>query len=117
VELLLAMQLNPSASLSVWAQPSGQPIGDRGTTATARGARRGREGRDRAMEIEEGRTAPADAGRRAGPSAAVAELTAAAEPECDEPKPAEATRSLGWIRPLACYERRETTEVHGARYG
>ena len=52
----------------------------------------------------------------AGPSAAVAELTAAAEPEPKptEPEPGAQSR---WLKPLSCYERRETTIVEGLRYG
>jgi hypothetical protein len=52
---------------------------------------------------------------RAGPFAAVAELTAAAEAERSAPRPAAA--HARWIRPIADYERRETSEVHGTRYG
>jgi hypothetical protein len=54
----------------------------------------------------------------AGPSAAVAELTAAAEPEPQpiEPEPEPGAQSR-WIKPLSCYERRETTVVEGLRYG
>jgi hypothetical protein len=68
------------------------------------------------MEAEEGRIAPASAGKRTGPSAAVAELTAAAE---SEPKPIElepGTQSR-WLKPLSAYERKETTIVEGLRYG
>jgi hypothetical protein len=48
---------------------------------------------------------------RGGPSAAVAGMTTAAEPE---PEPRAKPR---WIKPLSCYERRETTVVEGLRYG
>jgi hypothetical protein len=41
------------------------------------------------------------------------ELTAAAKPE---PQPEPGARSR-WIKPLSCYERRETTVVEGLRYG
>ena len=51
----------------------------------------------------------------AGPSAAVAELTAAAKLEPRKPEPT--TTHSRWIRPLADYERRETTVVEGLRYG
>jgi len=68
------------------------------------------------MEIEGGRTAPADAGGRTGPSAAVAELTAAAEPEPERIEPESGAQSR-WIKPLSSYERRETTVVEGLRYG
>jgi hypothetical protein len=68
------------------------------------------------MEIEEGRIAPADAWRRTGPSAAVAELTAAAEPEPQPIEPEPGVRAR-WIKPLSSYERRETTIVEGLRYG
>ena len=46
---------------------------------------------------------------------AVAELTAAPEAERSDGGP-EAGRPR-WIRPLADYERRTTSDVHGARYG
>ncbi len=55
-------------------------------------------------------------GRRAGPSAAVAELTAAAEPEPERIEPKRQAQSR-WVKPLSCYERRETTFVEGIRYG
>jgi hypothetical protein len=64
-------------------------------------------------------------GERAGPSAAVAELTAAAEPKPEsepeseperiEPEPAAA--HAPWVRPIGDYDRRETTTVEGLRYG
>jgi hypothetical protein len=64
------------------------------------------------MEAEGGKEPSAAERRRTGPSAAVAELTAAAaEPE---PEPGAQSR---WIKPLSCYERRETTIVEGLRYG
>jgi hypothetical protein len=68
------------------------------------------------MEIEGRGGRPASAGRGAGPYAAVAELTAAAEPEPQpiEPEPGAQSR---WVKPLSCYERRETTVVEGLRYG
>jgi hypothetical protein len=62
------------------------------------------------METEERGAAPA------GPSAAVAELTPAAA-EADRSDRGSAVASSRWIRPLTCYGRRETTEVHGTRYG
>jgi hypothetical protein len=83
-----------------------EPIGDRGTAAADGAARRDHEGYDWPMEIEE---------RGAGPSAAVAELKAAAE--TDRSDGGSAVASSRWIRPLTCYGRRETTEVHGTRYG
>jgi hypothetical protein len=58
------------------------------------------------MEIEGGGAAPAAARGGAGPYGSVAELTAAPE-----------TEHAPWIRPLSCYERRETTIVEGTRYG
>ena len=68
------------------------------------------------MEIEEREGFGKRSAAPAGPSAAVAELTAAAEPEPepDNPEPSAQSR---WIRPLSCYERRETTIVEGLRYG
>jgi hypothetical protein len=36
------------------------------------------------------------------------------EPQPIEPEPGAQSR---WIRPLSCYERRETTVVEGLRYG
>jgi hypothetical protein len=53
-------------------------------------------------------------GSRAGPSAAVAELTAAAEPELPDRRSTAAHPP--WVRPIADYERRMTGEIHGARY-
>jgi hypothetical protein len=51
-------------------------------------------------------------------------LTAAAEPEPEpesqhiEPEPeTEPGAQSRWIKPLSCYERRETTIVEGLRYG
>jgi hypothetical protein len=51
-----------------------------------------------------------------GPYVAAVDLKAAAEPEPDliEPEPGAQPR---WIKPLSCYERRETTVVEGLRYG
>jgi hypothetical protein len=49
---------------------------------------------------------------RAGPSAAVAEPEP--EPQPIEPEPGAQSR---WVKPLSCYERRETTIVEGLRYG
>jgi hypothetical protein len=85
---------------------------DRRKTATIGAARRGHEGHDRSMEIE-GRGAGATAGeRRPGPFSAVAELTtAAAENDRVEAEPARVHEP--WIRSIACYQRRETTEIHG----
>ena len=73
------------------------------------------------MEIE---------GSRAGPSAAAVELMqAAAEPDpverqsteasdlCQPIDSAPATAHSRWLKPLSCYERRETTIVEGLRYG
>ena len=73
------------------------------------------------MEIE---------GSRAGPSAAaVIELKAAAETDpverqsteasdlCQPINSAPATAHSRWVKPLSCYERRETTIVEGLRYG
>ena len=67
----------------------------------------------------------APACRRPGPAPYVAagELIPAAIPECSEPAPTTITRDLGqaparlWIRPLSEYDRRETSHVHGSRYG
>jgi hypothetical protein len=36
------------------------------------------------------------------------------EPEPAEPEPGAQSR---WLKPLSCYERRETTVVEGQRYG
>jgi hypothetical protein len=36
------------------------------------------------------------------------------EPEHIEPEPGAQSR---WVKPLSCYERRETTVVEGLRYG
>jgi hypothetical protein len=37
--------------------------------------------------------------------------------EADRVAPAPAAAHAPWIRPIACYERRMTSEIHGARYG
>ena len=69
------------------------------------------------MESEGRGAAPYRAERRAGPSAAVAELTsAAAEPEPGRIEPKHGAQSR-WVKPLSFYERRETTVVEGLRYG
>ena len=54
--------------------------------------------------------------RVANDTAAVAELTAPA-PEVDRIEPGPASTPPRWIRPLADYERKETTIVEGLRYG
>ncbi len=46
---------------------------------------------------------------------AAVSMTAEEKSELADPKPAAA--HARWIRPLACYERRETTIVEGLRYG
>jgi hypothetical protein len=66
------------------------------------------------MEIGARGTGVAGVERRAGPSAAVAELTAAAEPET---KPEPAAAHAPWIKPLSDYERREGHEFACSRYG
>jgi hypothetical protein len=64
-------------------------------------------------------------GREGGPYATAVALTAEAEadrveptaaPEAEriDPRPTGAQR---WIRPIGDYERRVTSEIHGARYG
>jgi hypothetical protein len=56
-------------------------------------------------------------GRGVGPYVAAVELKAAApEPESQPIEPEPGARSR-WIKPLSCYERRETTVVEGLRYG
>ena len=54
-------------------------------------------------------------GYRGAPYGGVAELKATPEPEPVNPKSAGAFPR--WVRPLAEYERRETTVVEGLRYG
>jgi hypothetical protein len=51
-------------------------------------------------------------GRRIAPYRAA--VRAAAEPEPVEPGPAAPSR---WLKPLSTYNRRESSEVHGRRYG
>jgi hypothetical protein len=46
---------------------------------------------------------------------AAAVTTAEKKPELLDPRPA--TAHAPWVRPLSCYERRETTVVEGLRYG
>jgi hypothetical protein len=55
-------------------------------------------------------------GAGAGPYDRAAELKTAAQPDPEriEPKPQAQSR---WVKPLSCYERRETTIVEGLRYG
>jgi hypothetical protein len=63
------------------------------------------------MAVGRGGGAPGEGG--AAPSVAVA-VRAAAEPEPVEPGPAAPAR---WLKPLSTYDRRESSEVHGRRYG
>jgi hypothetical protein len=66
------------------------------------------------MEIEGGRAALACAERRGAPYDRVAELT----PATPEPEPVKPEGAFPrWVRPISCYERRETTVVEGLRYG
>jgi hypothetical protein len=53
--------------------------------------------------------------RRGGPYAAAVALTA--EPEAERLGPGPQPAHPPWIWTLAYYERRETSEIHGARYG
>jgi hypothetical protein len=59
----------------------------------------------------------------AGPSVAAVQLTAGPQAEPLDRKPpnqlevSAAPAHPPWIRPIASYERRETSEVHGSRYG
>ena len=54
-------------------------------------------------------------GRRGPPYDGVAQLTAT--PEAERVNPETAPGHAPWIRPIAEYERRETTVVEGLRYG
>jgi hypothetical protein len=58
------------------------------------------------MEAEGGGTAP---------YAAAVELTAEPKPDRVNPEPPGAPAR--WLKPLECYDRRESSEVHGSRYG
>jgi hypothetical protein len=90
------------------------------------------------MEIEGRSSWPSTRGRRGGPPPYAAAVTLTAEPEAErlatnvapggeilkhvkDAKPQSATNVTPafprWIRPLADFERRESTEVHGPRYG
>jgi hypothetical protein len=55
-------------------------------------------------------------GDGSAPYVAAVDLTAEKTPE---PQPIEPERGAQsrWIKPLSCYERRETTVVEGLRYG
>jgi hypothetical protein len=66
------------------------------------------------MEAEGGKEPSTAERRRAGPSAAVAELTAAG-PEREEPEPA--LMPSRWLRPIGTYVRRVTSELQCVRYG
>ena len=66
---------------------------------------------DGRWRVGRGEGAPGEGG--AAPSVAVA-VRAAAEPEPVEPGPAAPSR---WLKPLSTYDRRESSEVHGRRYG
>jgi hypothetical protein len=57
------------------------------------------------MEIE---------GEGAAPYRGVVDLAAAPDADHIDPGPA---AHLPWIRPIGDYERRVTSEIHGARYG
>jgi hypothetical protein len=57
------------------------------------------------MEVEGG-------GERTGPYVAAVELKAAAEPI-----ELELSARSRWVKPLSCYDRRETTVEEGPRYG
>jgi len=62
------------------------------------------------------RTARCDGGwREVGVAPYVTAVTA--EPEVDRINPQPAAAHSPWIKPLSCYERRETTVVEGLRYG
>jgi hypothetical protein len=66
-----------------------RPIDCRGTVATARRSKRGREGSDRQVEVDGG-------GERTGPYVAAVKLRAAAEPERIEHEPGARSR---WVKP------------------
>jgi hypothetical protein len=53
-------------------------------------------------------------GGRSAPYLGAVDLKAAPEPE---PAPAPARAHPSWIRPLTDYERRESSWMHGARFG
>jgi hypothetical protein len=52
---------------------------------------------------------------RGGPYVTAVSVTAEPEAKLIDPKPA--TAHAPWIRPIADYDRRMTSEVHGTRYG
>jgi hypothetical protein len=54
-------------------------------------------------------------GKSRRPYATAVELTAAAEPELIEPQPEPARQR--WLKPLSSYDRRESSWIHGARFG
>lgn len=73
------------------------------------------------METE-GRAAPGGAkcqtfslGAPTGPYSGAVDLEAAPQPKLIEPKPA--TAHVPWIRKLSEYDRRESSWMHGARFG
>jgi hypothetical protein len=108
-KLIAAMQDNPGLSVIALANAAGSSRSATGERIETDGAaRRGREERDWAMEAE---------GRGAGPSAAVAELTAAAEPETKPEPVAQLSAREPWVRNVNDYTRQVTSELQGARYG
>ena len=109
--LLAAMQEHPGASINVLAKAAGTNWS--GTGERLRGlASRGVVTKDSAGHW---RLCGGAGGRKAGPSVGAVDLTAAPTPERSDHGVAIATSR--WIRPLADYDRRETTEIHGSRYG
>jgi hypothetical protein len=66
------------------------------------------------MEVEGRGAAPTRAGGRAGPYAAAGELRPAA---LESPDPTPPPAFPRWVRPLADFERRETTTTEGSRFG
>jgi hypothetical protein len=115
-KLLAAMRDNPGLSVIALANAVGSSrsaTGERLRQLALRGlVEKDATGR---WKLREEEPRPTVASAKPGPSAAVAELTtAAAEPERIEPTSGALSR---WIKPLSCYERRETTVVEGLRYG
>ena len=62
------------------------------------------------VKLEEPRSPPV----REEPGPQQPSAAAEPEPQSVEPQPGAQSR---WVKPLSCYERRETTVVEGLRYG
>jgi hypothetical protein len=114
-KLLAAMADNPGLSVIALANAAGSSRSATGERLRQM-ALRGTVEKDLTGRWKlKGEERPPTQGEGPGPQPAVAELTAPAEAEPLEPRPTEV--HVPWIRPLVCYDRRVTSEIHRARYG